>query len=150
MTGKKYHLAQLNIAIMKYPIDDPGMADFVARLDEINALAEASPGFVWRLKDESGNATNLNPFDNPMYLINMSVWESIEQLKHYTYKSAHVEVMRLRKQWFHLMKEAHYVLWWIQAGQTPTLEEAKLRLEKLQKEGPSREAFDFKNEWMSG
>ena len=130
---------------MKFPLDDPRMEGFVSRLDEINALAESSEGFVWRLKDETGNATNISAFPDPMLIVNMSVWESPETLKNYVYKSMHVEVMRMRKEWFHLMKEAYYVLWWIPAGHEPTVEEAKEKLELLQSRGPSSEAFDFKH-----
>ena len=145
MSKKNYHLAQVNIATMKFPLDDPRMEGFVSRLDEINALAESSEGFVWRLKDETGNATNISAFPDPMLIVNMSVWESPETLKNYVYKSMHVEVMRMRKEWFHLMKEAYYVLWWIPAGHEPTVEEAKEKLELLQSRGPSSEAFDFKH-----
>ena len=144
MATTKFHLAQLNIAIMKYPLDDPRMEGFVSQLDSINALAEESDGFVWRLKDDTGNATEISAFDNPNYLVNMSVWESAEQLKAYVYQSAHVNVMRQRKQWFHLMKEAYYVLWSVPVGHIPTVEEAKERLLLLQTEGPGPEAFDFK------
>ena len=145
MSKKVFHLAQLNIATMKYPLEDERMAGFVNRLDEINALAEDSPGFVWRLKDESGNATGINAFSDPMLIVNMSVWESPDLLKTYVYKSMHVEVMRSRKEWFHLMKDAYYVMWWIPVGHIPTVEEAKEKLELLREKGPSPEAFDFKN-----
>ena len=126
------------------------MEGFVSRLDTINALAESYDGFVWRLKDDSGNATNIVAFDDPMLIVNMSVWESPEQLKHYVYKSAHVEVMRMRKEWFELMKAAYYVLWWIPAGHEPSLAEAKAKLELLQKDGPTPAAFDFKNLFEAG
>lgn len=145
MTEQQFQLAQINVATAKYPMDDPRMHGFVSRLDEINALAEDSDGFVWRLKDDSGNATNIVVFDNPMIIVNMSVWESPEKLKDYVYKSAHVELIRMRKEWFELMKEAYYVLWWIPAGHVPTVEEAKERLEQLRREGPGPAAFDFKN-----
>ena len=145
ITIMNHHLAQLNIAAMKYPLDDPRMAGFVAQLDEINALAEASEGFVWRLKDEAGNATDIRPFPDPLTLVNMSVWESATALKNYVYGSAHVGVMRQRKEWFHLMKEAYYVLWWIPHGHLPDLTEARQKLELLRTNGPSPQAFDFKN-----
>ena len=144
MKKKNYHLAQLNIAKMKYPLEDERMAGFVNRLDEINALAEASNGFVWRLTDETGNATNISAFPDQSLIINMSVWESPEHLRDYVYKSAHVEVMRMRKEWFHLMKNAYYVLWWVPAGHTPTLGEAREKLKLLRENGPTEEAFDFK------
>lgn len=143
----KYHLAQLNIAYMKgEDINDPIMADFVALLDEINALAEQSEGFVWRLKDDSGNATNLEEtgFDNPSVIVNMSVWESIEALEHFTYRTAHTAVMRDRKKWFEKMGKMHMVLWWIAADHQPSVLEAKERLELLQEKGATQQAFTFR------
>lgn len=145
-----FHLAQINIATAKYPMEDPRMHGFVSRLDEINALAEGYDGFVWRLQDDSGNATNISISDDPMLIVNMSVWESPESLKNYVYKSVHVEVMRLRKHWFHLMKEAYYVLWWIPAGHIPTVEEAVEKLELLRAHGPTPAAFDFKKVFEPG
>ena len=140
----QYHLAQLNIARGKGLIDDPIMAEFVANLDRINALAESHEGFIWRLKSDSGNATDIQAFDDPHLIVNLSVWKSVETLKEFTYKTAHVGIMRQRKKWFHHMKEAYYVLWWIPAGHIPSVEEAKERLSLLQKNGPSTDAFDFK------
>ncbi|MGI9502367.1 MAG: DUF3291 domain-containing protein, partial [Geminicoccaceae bacterium] len=95
-----FHLAQINIARARFPIDDPGMADFMSQLDEINALADAAPGFVWRLQDDSGNATNFQAFDDPLMLINLSVWKSVDALFEFVYKTAHSEVMRRRYDWF--------------------------------------------------
>src|SRR5258706_2235998 len=110
-----YELAQLNIALMKEPLDSPGMADFVANLDGINALAESSPGFVWRLQTEEGDATALRPLGEDT-LVNVSVWRDVEFLNKYVYGSAHVEIMRRRKEWFERMREAWVVLWWSQEG----------------------------------
>jgi len=138
-----HHLAQLNIGHAKAPMDSPLMADFVNNLDRINALADQAPGFVWRLKSEDGNALEFRIFDEHT-LVNMSVWVDVESLKEYTYKSAHVEIMRRRKEWFHLMDEMYMVLWWIPAGHIPTIEEAAERLELLRANGPSAEAFTFK------
>lgn len=140
----KYHLAQLNIAKGKGRIHDPIMADFVALIDDINALAESDNGFVWRLKDDTGNATEIQAFDDPYLLVNLSVWKSVEALKQFTYKTAHVDVMRQRKKWFHHLKEAYYVLWWIPAETIPSLAEAKKRLMLLRANGPSPAAFNFK------
>lgn len=143
----KHHLAQLNIAYMKgEDINDPVMAEFVAQLDEINALAEQSEGFVWRLKDDSGNATNLEEtgFDDPRVIVNMSVWESIEALEHFTYRTAHTTVMRDRKKWFEKMEKMHMVLWWVAAGHQPSVLEAKERLELLQELGATQQAFTFR------
>ena len=141
----KYHLAQLNIGRILAPIDSEIMYGFTSRLDEINALAEASPGFIWRLKDETGDATSYRPFDDDMLLINMSVWENLDSLKDFTYKSMHVEVMKHRKLWFEHLKTPYIALWWVAEGHYPDLMEAKQRLEKLQLEGPSATVFDFRN-----
>ncbi|GJM35626.1 MAG: hypothetical protein DHS20C18_46270 [Saprospiraceae bacterium] len=138
------HLAQINISKMKFSIDSPKMQGFILNLDRINALADAQPGFVWRLKGETNNATEIQVFDDTQFIINMSVWTSVETLKEYVFRTAHVEIMRQRRQWFKLMDEANYVLWWIPAGHIPTLQEAKEKLEYLRKNGPSAEAFDFK------
>ncbi len=139
----KCHLAQINIARALAALDDPIMAGFVARLDDINALAEGSPGFVWRLKTEAGNATDLQTFEDPRILVNMSVWQSPEQLKDYVFRSAHVEVMRQRKSWFERSTDVNTALWWIAAGHIPSVEEAKERLEYLRIHGESEFAFTF-------
>ena len=142
----KKHLAQLNIARMQSnSINDPLMADFVAQLDTINTLAENSKGFVWRLKDEEGNATNIHPFDDDRIIINMSVWESIEDLMEYAYKSAHAVVMKDRSKWFEKFGKPSMVLWYIDEGHIPTVQEARERLEFLQENGASEYAFDFKS-----
>src|ERR1700730_11427960 len=120
-------LAQLNIALMREPLESPRMADFVANLDRINALAESSPGFVWRLQTEEGDATALRPLGEDT-LVNMSVWRDAASLTAYVYRSAHVEIMRRRKEWFERMPDAYVVLWWVVKGQRPSLAQA---LEKL-------------------
>jgi len=139
-----YELAQLNIGIVKGPMDSPVMADFVANLDRINALAEGSPGFVWRLKTDDGDATAIRPFEDENMLVNMSVWRDVESLNQYVYKSAHVEIMRKRKQWFERMSEAYMVLWWVPKGQRPSVAEAIARLEILRANGPGPQAFTFR------
>lgn len=144
MSSTKYHLAQVNIARMLAPLDDPLMAEFVARLDEVNALADESPGFVWRLQTEEGNTTDLRPFDDEHILVNMSVWASLEELKAYVYKNAHAQVMRQRRQWFEKFEGMYMALWWVKAGHKPTVAEAKRRLEYLSEHGPSAHAFTFK------
>lgn len=141
-----FHIAQINIARALAPIDSPTMADFVARLDELNALAEEAPGFVWRLKAEGGMPSSyLQPYDDERIVVNMSVWESVEQLKDYVYKTAHAEVLRARKQWFeeHLAN-AYLAAWWVPAGHIPGIDEAKKRLAYLDEHGPSQFAFTFK------
>ena len=137
-----YHLAQLNIAVPLAPVDSQQLKDFVDNLDPINALAECSPGFVWRLKDDSGNATSFRPFGDDI-LANMSVWESIDSLKQFVYDSGHVEFMRRRAEWFSRMKEAYTVLWWVPAGHLPDFGEAKERLDSLREKGPGEFAFTF-------
>jgi len=137
------HLAQLNIAQMKFAIDAPELAEFVARLDDVNALADGSPGFVWRLQTEDGDATAIDYF-GPEYLVNMSVWEDVESLHNYVYRTAHNEVMARRKEWFERMLEVYSVLWWIPAGTIPTIAEADQRLQNLRQNGPTAEAFTFK------
>lgn len=139
------HIAQLNIARAKYPLEDLRMTGFVSRVDEINGLGEKSPGFVYRFKDEDGDTTSLRVFPDPQLVINLTVWESMEALKDFTYRTAHAELIRLRKHWFTPMDGPHVVLWWIKNGHTPTLEEARERLEQLEREGPGPMAFDFKN-----
>jgi hypothetical protein len=139
-----YELAQLNIGIIRAPMDSPVMADFAANLERINAVADDSPGFVWRLQTEEGDATAIRPFENPDLLVNMSVWRDIEALQKYVYTSAHVELMRRRREWFERMPEAYLVLWWVPAGHRPTVEEAMARLVQLRQNGPTPEAFNFR------
>lgn len=139
---KGWHVAQFNLAQLMYPLEDPAMADFVARLDDINALADRSPGFVWRLQDDHGNATALRPLGEG-WLVDMSVWESIEAVEAFTYRSEHVNVMRERKRWFEMPKEAHLVLWWVPANHRPEVVEAKARLDHLRRHGPTSYAFNF-------
>lgn len=140
----KWHLAQMNVGTALFPMDDPRIADFVNQLDEINALAEQSPGFVWRLQSDSGNATDIKLTDNPNFIINMSVWENADALFTFIYKSAHTEVMARRREWFARPVEMHMVLWWIEAGALPTAEEGLARLRHLNANGPSAHAFTFK------
>jgi len=139
----KHQLAQMNVATLHTSLDSPDMADFVARLAPINALAEQSDGFVWRLQDDAGDATSYRPLGDKV-LVNMSVWRDIESLSAYAFKSAHVEVMRRRREWFERMESAYSVLWWIPAGQRPTVAEGIARLEHLRASGCSQRAFTFK------
>lgn len=139
-----HHLAQVNIARMRAPLDAPLMEGFTSRIPEINALAEASPGFVWRLQDESGDATDVRPFDDETILFNASVWESVEALRQYAYKSRHVELFRDRTRWFLPFDGVHAALWWVPAGHTPSAREATERLAYLEEAGPGPFAFGFK------
>ena len=148
-----HQLAQVNIATALAPMDDPIMADFVALLDEINALAERTQGFVWRLKTDSGDATSIQAFDDQRIIINMSVWDSIEALRQFTYYSEHVKPYRRRGEWFERMDTPILVLWWVPVGHTPTTDEAKQRLAHLEQHGPTPIAFTFKkqfsvDEWL--
>lgn len=140
----EFHLAQLNIARMKAPLDAPEMASFVARLEEINALADAAEGFVWRLQTPEGDATYLRPYEDDRILVNLSVWKSVEALKHYVYRTAHAELLHDRKKWFEHFGASYLAMWWVPAGHLPGVDEAKKRLEHLQQHGPSQYAFDFK------
>jgi len=145
----EYQIAQINIARMKgVNINDPVMKEFSNNLDRVNELAESSKGFVWRLKDESNNATSINPFDDVQIIINISAWESIEALEEFTYKSFHTEFVRRRKEWFNIFGKAYYAIWWVPRGKNPTIQEAIDRLEYLQKNGPSPHVFDFKNRFL--
>lgn len=138
------HLAQFNIARSLYPLDDPRLVDFMDQLDAVNALAEGSPGFVWRLQTESGNATDIRAVDDGQLVVNMSVWRDVDSLFDYVYKTAHTNVMKRRREWFEQHVSAGQVLWWIDAGTTPTVEEGLERLEILRVQGPCEEAFTFK------
>jgi heme-degrading monooxygenase HmoA len=139
-----YHLAQLNIGRIVAPLDSPELAGFVARLADINALADGTPGFVWRLQTEDGDATALRPYGDDRLLMNLSVWESLEALRAFVYRSPHVDVMRQRRSWFESLTEAFVVLWWVPAGHRPSVDEAKDRLELLRREGESTRAFSFR------
>lgn len=141
----QFNIAQVNIARMKAPLDDPLMTGFVARLDEINALADGSSGFVWRLQTSDGNATYLRPYDDDRILFNMSVWQTVEALKDYVYRTAHAELLRRRQTWFDQFAGSYVALWWVPAGHQPGIDEAKKRLAHLETYGPTQFAFTFKS-----
>jgi len=138
-----YNLAQVNIAYGIETLDHPKMAGFVSELDRINKLADRSEGFVWRLQTEKGDATDLRIFDDEKIILNMSVWKKIEDLKNYVYSGDHLEIIKKKKSWFTKPKSAHLALWWIPAGVVPTIEDAKFRLNEIQRIGPSEVAFNF-------
>ena len=140
-----WHIAQLNIATALYPEGDPRIAGFYEQLDAVNALADESEGFVWRLQSGSGNATDIQVTDDPLLLVNMSVWESVEALFGFAYRSVHKNMLAERRAWFARPAEGYQVLWWVPAGHEPTVEEGMARLEKLRAQGPSPEAFTFKS-----
>jgi hypothetical protein len=139
-----YWLAQCNIARLLAPLDSPALADFVAALEPVNLLADTAPGFVWRLQTEDGDATAIRIFDDDMAIVNMSVWENIDALGNFVYRSAHRDVMRRRREWFEKPTEAYMVLWWIPAETLPTVSDAQLRFETLRRDGPGPEAFTFR------
>ncbi|MBC9797444.1 DUF3291 domain-containing protein [Sinomicrobium weinanense] len=138
-------LAQVNIARMKGTIDSPVMADFVANLDRINTLAENSPGFVWRLKDDGNNATSMKIYDDDYIIVNMSVWTDIDSLFRYVYHSDHVEIFKRKKEWFHKMQEMHMAMWYIEDDLYPSVSDARERLEHIREHGETPYAFTFKN-----
>ncbi|PYU40212.1 MAG: DUF3291 domain-containing protein [Acidobacteria bacterium] len=138
-----YHLAQINISRLIAPLDDPKIAEFVSQLEPINALADKAGGFVWRLQSESGNATDIAYNEDALVIVNMSVWESIETLREFAYKSSHREVFRDRAKWFEKAVKPGYCLWWIPSGQIPTVAEGRERLEYYQKHGATPHSFWF-------
>lgn len=138
-----HELAQLNIARLAASLESPQLQDFVDNLDRINALAEASRGFVWRFQDEAGNATGARPFGEEC-LVNLTVWADVESLHRYVYRTAHAQIMARRKEWFRTMREAYTVLWWVPAGHRPDFAEAHEKLQLLRSKGPTPDAFTFK------
>jgi hypothetical protein len=148
MDDQGYHLAQVNVAQLAAPLDSPRLADFVAALDPINALADEAPGFVWRLQTEDGDATAIRVFTDERILVNLSVWRSTEALADFVYRSRHSEVMRRRREWF-VPLTVYVALWWLQPGHVPTVAEAKERLEHLDARGPTPFAFTFRTPFPS-
>ncbi len=140
----QWHLAQLNVARLTAPIDSPELTDFVDGLDPVNAVADRSPGFVWRLQDESGDATALRPFGDDI-IVNLSVWESLESLTDFMYGRAHSGLLKRRREWFQPFGGPAVVAWWVPAGHQPTLIEAKQRLDRLRSEGPGPDAFTLRS-----
>ena len=138
------HLAQINVGRLLHPLDDPRMADFVDNLAAINALAEASEGFVWRLKDETGNATSIAAYDDPAIIVNMSVWTAPEALYAFAYQTAHRRFVQRRKEWFELFDGPYLALWWMAEGTTPTVADGRQRLDHLARVGPTAYAFTFR------
>lgn len=141
MTG--HHLAQINIARLLHPQDDPRVAEFMDNLEAVNAIAERSPGFVWRFTDESGNATDTQAFDDPLVIVNMSVWEGAEALEAFVFQTVHHKFYSKRRQWFDPAFGPALALWWVPAGETPSLADGVARWEKLRANGPSADAFGW-------
>ena len=144
MTDRPWHLAQLNVGRLLAPLESETLAGFVAALEPINALADGHPGFVWRLQTDAGDATSIRPTEDDLFLINMSVWSSLQTLRAFVYTTAHVQVLRQRRAWFEQLATSHMVLWWVPAGHIPTVDEAMARLERLRRDGPSPAAFTFR------
>jgi len=139
-----YQLAEVNIARMLAPLTDPLMAGFVAELDAINALADNSPGFIWRLQTPEGNATDIRPFEDDLILVNLSLWASLTDLTNFVYKSRNSQVLQQRPQWFRRFDSPYLALWWVPSGHIPGVEEAKERLAYLRAQGETPYAFSFK------
>jgi hypothetical protein len=141
----RYHIAQVNIGRIKAPLDDPIMTGFTGRLDELNALADRAPGFVWRLQTDEGNATYFRPYDDDRILLNMSVWETVDALKNYVYRTVHTELLRHRHEWFEQFETTYLALWWVPAGHIPGIDEARKRIAHLDAHGATQFAFTFKS-----
>ena len=138
-----YHLAQINIGKLQYPVDHPNTKEFNDNIDRINTLAERSEGFIWRYKEDGGFAPNIEIFNDPLILINMSVWDSLENLKAYTYRTEHVEFFSRRKEWFQKLETAQVAMWWVPEGEYPSVQQGKEKLDFIDKIGVSEKAFRF-------
>jgi hypothetical protein len=147
------HLAQINIARLCHPEGDPRVADFFANLDRVNEAAERMPGFVWRLQDEGGNATQIQAYDDPLVIVNMSVWENVDSFETFVWKTVHTKFYNRRAEWFDRLDGPHFAMWWVEEGHRPTAQEGRQRLEHLEAHGPSDHAFGWEslnqnNLWM--
>lgn len=142
----RHYLAQANIARFKAPLDSPAMKEFVDFLEPVNRFAEESKGFIWRLKDEEGRSASYieSPFNDEMMAVNISLWEDVASFKDFVYGSVHSYFLRNKKKWFDLGGTSEFVMWWLPEGNLPTLEMAKEKLDIYQKEGPTQNAFTFK------
>ncbi len=143
MQAMDWHLAELNVARLRAPLDDPATREFIDALDEMNALADGSPGFQWRMQTEDGNATAIRAFDDELVIVNLSTWESVAALGDYVYRTGHVSYLRRKREWFERYGSAYLVLWWAPGGIRPTVDEALERLAHLDAHGPTAEAFTF-------
>ena len=149
MSNERWHLAQVNIAMPVEPLDSPALAEFMELLEPVNALADGAAGFVWRLQSDEGDATSIKAFGDDRLLVNMSVWESTDALWAFVYDGGHLNVMRRRREWFTRTAESHLVLWWVPAGELPTVADAEERLERLRADGPTPHAFTFKQRFTA-
>ena len=144
-----HQLAQINVGRLKYAAEDARLADFMNNLDYINGIAEASSGFIWRLKDETGNATNIRTYEDPRIIVNLSVWESIEALQAFAYRTEHVQFFRRREEWFEDFGGPSMALWWITAGEYPSADQGRTRLEHLAKHGSTQHVFTFREKFSA-
>jgi hypothetical protein len=149
MNTMNWQLAQLNIARRRYELTDPKMRGFVDGLDPVNALAEQSEGFVWRLQTEDGDATGITIYDDPTIIINMSVWESLDTLMMFVRSEGHLPIMRQRRDWFERPDQPYLVLWWVPENHRPTVEEAEDRLDQLRRQGASPQAFSVRDAYAA-
>jgi heme-degrading monooxygenase HmoA len=138
------HLAQVNIALPREPLESRALAEFVGALEPVNELADRSPGFIWRLQTDEGDATGIRAFGDDRLIVNMSVWESLVALRAFVYSGEHLGVMRRRREWFEGMAEAFLALWWVPVGRIPSVGEAEERLDHLRRHGPTPHAFTFR------
>lgn len=144
-----FHLAQLNLGLFKAPLDSDDMAEFRLALEPINAIAEATPGFVWRLKDDDGGSSSFVRVPgrkSPLWAPNLSVWEDLDSLRHFMFKSGHASYLRRRREWFQQPSGITNVLWWLPAGEIPTINDAVRRLDHLRDHGPGPEGFGFRDD----
>ncbi|WCO66039.1 DUF3291 domain-containing protein [Iamia majanohamensis] len=144
------HLAQLNVGRLRAPMEDPLIDDFRENLEPVNALAEASPGFVWRLQDEAGDATGIKVFDDDLEIVNLTVWESVEALADFVYRTGHTAFLRRRREWFEAPSQPILCLWWVPEGTIPAIDDAVVRLEHLRAHGPTPTAFTFRHRFDPG
>jgi hypothetical protein len=140
-----HQLAQINVARLLAPLDSPQSADFVAALAPVNALADASAGFVWRFQTDEGDATAVHPGGDPLLIVNLSVWAGLEQLRSFAFGGVHVGVLRRRRAWFEKPAEEPTALWWVPAGDRPAVTQAMARLAFLRTHGPTPTAFTFRS-----
>jgi hypothetical protein len=145
MADAMQHLAQLNVGRVRYELDDPRMAGFVKNLDLVNGIAERAQGYIWRLKDETGNAMSIRGFDDPRIILNISVWENIEALERFVWQTVHGRFYGRRQEWFDAFDGPHFVMWWIPVGHRPTVAEALERRAHLAVKGSSEFAFGWES-----
>ena len=142
--GHVWELAQINVGRLIASSDDPRVRPFFDALDRVNAIADAAPGFLWRLQSDQGNATDIQPTSDPLFIVNMSVWSDADALFQFVYRSAHTPEMARRREYFDRFEGAYQALWWVPAGHRPSIDEGLSRLWRLDRYGPSPFAFTFK------